>query len=114
MADINNFRQLDFQEAGEPTDSDRVLIVVIENGKAVGAKNYDLSKLKGHISAEAMAYLEECRSIESSVSGMSQTISNKTQLVENISNEVEENKSAAVSAATTAIDAATTALSRID
>ena len=76
MPDINNFRQLDFQETGEPSDNDRVLVVEVENDKAVGAKNYDLSKLKGHISADALAYLEECRSIEASVSDTAETVNN--------------------------------------
>lgn len=86
MPDINNFRQLDFQEVGEPADSDRVLVVEVENGKVVGAKNYDLSKLKGHISAEALAYLEECRSIKASVSEAAETLNNiatqSTELLE--------------------------------
>lgn len=76
MADINNFRQLDFQESGEPADNDRVLIVEIDNDKVVGAKNYALAKLKGYISADALAYLEECRLINASVSEKEERVSN--------------------------------------
>lgn len=76
MADINNFRQLDFQELGEPADNDRVLIVEIDNDKVVGAKNYALAKLKGYISADALAYLEECRLINASVSEKEERVSN--------------------------------------
>ena len=76
MADINNFRQLDFQESGEPADNDRVLIVEIDNDKVVGAKNYALAKLKGYISADALAYLEECRLINTSVSEKEERVSN--------------------------------------
>lgn len=76
MADINNFRQLDFQESGEPADNDRVLIVEIDSDKVVGAKNYALAKLKGYISADALAYLEECRLINTSVSEKEERVSN--------------------------------------
>ena len=62
------YKELDFQEHGIPANNDRVLIVEVnDEGKAVGAKNYNLSELKDFIDADALAYLEECRLIDTSV-----------------------------------------------
>lgn len=106
------YKELDFQEHGIPAENDRVLIVVLDDqGKAVGAKNYNLSELKDFISADALAYLEECRNINLSVNNLATTVNLKTQIVENISVEVESAKNAASSAATNAANYESSALS---
>lgn len=68
MADINNFRQLDFQENGNAADGDRVLIIRLDaEGKPVQALNYSISQLKIYVTQESQSALSQINSIKSEV-----------------------------------------------
>ncbi len=68
MADINNFRQLDFQEKGSAADSDSILIIRLDStGKVSSALSYKISDLKIYVTADAQAKLEQMEAIQSDV-----------------------------------------------
>lgn len=68
MADINNFRQLDFQENGSPSNDDRVLIIRIDSsGVVTSALNYKVSELKIFATADAQAKLEQIEAIKTDI-----------------------------------------------
>lgn len=69
MADINNFRQLDFQESGNVADGDRVLIIRLDaEGKPIEALNYSISQLKIYVTQESQSALSQINIIKSEVS----------------------------------------------
>ena len=68
MANIDNFRQLDFQETGSATDSDSILIIRLDStGKVSSALSYKISDLKIYVTADAQAKLEQMEAIQSDV-----------------------------------------------
>lgn len=68
MANIDNFRQLDFQENGSAADSDSILIIRLDGtGKVSAALNYKISDLKIYVMADAQAKLEQMEAIQSDV-----------------------------------------------
>lgn len=68
MADVNNFRQLDFQENGSPSNDDRVLIIRIDSaGVVTSALNYKVSELKIFATADAQAKLEQIEAIQTDI-----------------------------------------------
>ena len=68
MANIDNFRQLDFQESGTAADSDSVLIIRLDStGKVSSALSYKISDLKIYVTADAQAKLEQMEAIHSDV-----------------------------------------------
>lgn len=68
MADINNFKQLDFQENGSPSKDDRILIIRIDNaGVVTSALNYKVSELKIFVTSDAQAKLEQIESIQTDI-----------------------------------------------
>ena len=69
MANIDNFRQLDFQESGTAADSDSILIIRLDStGKVASALSYKISDLKIYVTADAQAKLEQMESIQADVS----------------------------------------------
>ena len=68
MANIDNFRQLDFQENGTAADSDSVLIIRLDSaGKVSSALSYKISDLKIFVTADAQSKLEQMEAIQSDV-----------------------------------------------
>ena len=68
MANIDNFRQLDFQETGSATDSDSILIIRLDSaGKVSSALSYKISDLKIYVTADAQTKLEQIESIQADV-----------------------------------------------
>lgn len=97
MADINNFRQLDFQENGSPSNDDRVLIIRIDSsGVVTSALNYKVSDLKIFATADAQAKLEQIESIHTDIN------TTKAEVIE-IRNTMEERISTIVGSAVTDI-----------
>lgn len=75
MADINNFRQLDFQESGSASDGDRVLIIRLDaEGKPTQALNYSISQLKIYVTQESQSALSQINTIKSEVSSMADEV----------------------------------------
>lgn len=97
MADVNNFRQLDFQENGNPSNDDRVLIIRIDSsGVVTSALNYKVSDLKIFVTSDAQAKLEQIESIQTDINAT------KAQVID-IRNTMEERISTIVGSAVTDI-----------
>lgn len=68
MANIDNFRQLDFQESGTAADSDSILIIRLDStGKVSSALSYKISSLKDFLTADTQDKLEQMKAIQSDV-----------------------------------------------
>ena len=97
MADINNFRQLDFQETGTAADSDSILIIRLDStGKITSALNYKISDLKIFVTSDAQAKLEQIESIHTDINAT------KAEVID-IRNTMEERISTIVGSAVTDI-----------
>lgn len=97
MANIDNFRQLDFQESGTPADSDSILITRLDStGKVSSALSYKISDLKIYVTADAQAKLEQMEAIQSDVN------STRTEVI-GIRDTMEERITAIVGSAVTNI-----------
>lgn len=97
MADINNFRQLDFQENGSAAESDSILIIRLDStGKVSSALNYKISSLKAFLTADTQSKLEQMESIQADVN------STRTEVI-GIRDTMEERITAIVGSAVTDI-----------
>ena len=97
MANIDNFRQLDFQESGTAADSDGILIIRLDStGKITSALNYKISSLKAFLTADTQSKLEQMEAIQSDVS------STRTEVI-GIRDTMEERITAIVGSAVTNI-----------
>lgn len=95
MANIDNFRQLDFQENGTAADSDSVLIIRLDSaGKVSSALSYKISDLKIFVTADAQSKLEQMEAIQSDVN------STRTEVI-GVRDTMEERITAIVSSAVT-------------
>ena len=95
MANIDNFRQLDFQESGTAADSDSILIIRLDStGKVSSARRYKISDLKIYVTADAQAKLEQMEAIQSDVN------STRTEVI-GIRDTMEERITAIVGSAVT-------------
>ena len=95
MANIDNFRQLDFQESGTAADSDSVLIIRLDSaGKVSSALSYKISDLKIFVTADAQSKLEQMEAIQSDVN------STRTDVI-GVRDTMEERITAIVSSAVT-------------
>lgn len=95
MANIDNFRQLDFQENGTAADSDSVLIIRLDSaGKVSSALSYKISDLKIFVTADAQSKLEQMEAIQSDVN------STRTEVI-GIRDTMEERITAIVGSAVT-------------
>lgn len=95
MANIDNFRQLDFQESGTAADSDSVLIIRLDSaGKVSSALSYKISDLKIFVTADAQSKLEQMEAIQSDVN------STRTEVI-GVRDTMEERITAIVSSAVT-------------
>lgn len=95
MANIDNFRQLDFQESGSAADSDSILIIRLDStGKVSSALSYKISDLKIYVTADAQAKLEQMEAIQSDVN------STRTEVI-GIRDTMEERITAIVGSAVT-------------
>lgn len=97
MANIDNFRQLDFQESGTATDSDSILIIRLDSsGKVSSALSYKIRDLKTFLTADTQSKLEQMEAIQSDVN------STRTEVI-GIRDTMEERIAAIVGSAVTNI-----------